>query len=139
MSQFEWTDKLSVGDAAIDKDHRELFELVQELAEADLSDGFVLGLIGRLEEYTEKHFSREEALMRAYAYPGLDDHVEKHRMFSEWLKTVEMTYRRAAESPFEISDLVNAFLGNWLVEHIMKEDMMYRDFIAGRKNAPKGG
>lgn len=129
MTQFKWTNALSVGDAEIDHDHQELFCLVKDLADADLSDGFLLGIIGRLEKYTEYHFGREEELMKQYDFPRIDDHMEKHKMFVEWLQTVEMTYRRSPESPFLISDLVNDFLGNWLVEHIMNEDMQYRDFI----------
>jgi hemerythrin len=129
MSKFEWTTALSVGDEAIDHDHQELFSLVKDLADADLSDSFLLGIIGRLEKYTQYHFAREEELMRKYNFSGIEDHIQKHKMFVEWLHTVQLTYRRSAESPFQISDLVNDFLGNWLVEHIMNEDMKYRDFI----------
>lgn len=129
MSDFKWTTALSVGDQDIDHDHQELFALLDELADADLSDSFLLGLIGRLEKYTEYHFSREEEYMKKYDFPDLEAHLEKHHLFVEWLKTVELTYRRAAESPFQISDLVNDYLGTWLTEHIMVEDMKYRDFI----------
>lgn len=129
MSQFEWNKALSVGDDAIDDDHKELFSLLNELAEADLADSFLLGILGRLEGYTQYHFTREEELMARVGYPGMQDHIAKHRMFVEWLDTVKKTYQRSAESPFQLADLVNDFLGSWLVEHIMKEDMQYRDFI----------
>ncbi len=132
MSEYKWTTALSVGDPEIDNDHQELFALVDEMVDADLSDSFLLGIIGRLEKYTEYHFAREEDYMRENGYPGLAEHIEKHKLFVEWLKTVEQTYRRAAESPFQIADLVNDFLGTWLVEHIMHEDMQYRDFIVQR-------
>ncbi|WP_028880435.1 bacteriohemerythrin [Terasakiella pusilla] len=129
MSDFKWTTALSVGDNEIDHDHQELFALVDELADADLSDSFLLGLIARLEKYTEYHFAREEEYMKQHAFPDLEDHLEKHHLFVEWLKTVEKTYRRSAESPFQIGDLVNDYLGNWLTEHILVEDMKYRNFI----------
>ena len=129
MPNITWTNALSVGDEAIDHDHQELFSLVNDLADADLSDSSLLGLIGRLEEYTEYQFAREEEFMREYDFPGLEEHIAKHKMFVEWLHTVELTYRRSAESPFQISDLVNDFLRTWLVDHIMNEDMKYRDFI----------
>lgn len=137
MSEFKWTNALSVGDEEIDHDHQELFALVDELADADLSDSFLLGLIGRLEKYTEYHFAREEEYMKKHDFPDLEDHLEKHHMFVEWLKTVEMTYRRAAESPFQIGDLVNDYLGNWLTEHIMVEDMKYRDFVLDQMRKTK--
>lgn len=138
MSEYKWTSALSVGEDDIDHDHQELFSLLDALADADLSDSFLLGLIGRLEKYTEYHFSREEEFMRDHDYPELEDHIEKHKMFVEWIKTVEFTYRRVAESPFQIADLVNEYLGNWLTEHIMVEDMKYRDFILEKLRKKNG-
>ncbi|NVK18873.1 MAG: hemerythrin family protein [Methylocystaceae bacterium] len=129
MSEFKWTNALSVGDESIDHDHQELFALMDELADADLSDSFLLGIIGRLEDYTEYHFTREEEYMKLHDFPDLEEHIEKHKLFVEWLKTVEFTYRRSAESPFQIGDLVNEYLGVWLTDHIMVEDMKYRDFV----------
>lgn len=133
MSEYKWTDQLSVGDAHIDEDHKELFALINELAAADKAHGYLADIIGKLEKYANDHFSREEVLMREVEFPGFEHHVKEHQAFVEWLDTVKTTYRRAAESPFLISDLVNDFLEKWLVEHIMKEDMKYRDFILSRK------
>ena len=130
MSTFEWNEKLSVGDAAIDDDHKGLFDLIRELETANLTDGYLTDIISRLEDYAEGHFAREEALMKKMDFPDFDAHVVKHRAFTEWLDTVKTTYRRSAESPFQIGDMVNQFLRNWLVQHIMKEDMKYRDFMS---------
>ncbi len=130
MSFFEWNDKYSVGDAAIDADHKGLFDLIRELENANLTDGYLAEIIGRLEDYAAEHFAREEMLMKSMNYPDFDEHVKKHRAFVEWLETVKTTYRRAAESPFQIGDMVNHFLESWLTNHIMKDDMKYRDFMS---------
>ncbi|MCB9957489.1 MAG: hemerythrin family protein [Rhodospirillaceae bacterium] len=129
MAKLQWKSEYSVGNAAIDADHQGLFALVRELEDADMTDGFLDTIIWRLEEYAAGHFAREEAMMRKGGYPDLEEHMAGHRAFVEWLDTVKITYRRAAESPFEIGDMVNAFLERWLVEHILEEDMDYRDYI----------
>ena len=134
MSSYHWNQRLSVGDPDIDHDHQGLFDLVNELASADKTRGFMADIIVRLEQYANEHFAREEALMRSIGYPEYEQHLEKHRAFVEWLESVKTTYRRAAESPFLINDLVHDFLVEWLVDHIMKEDMKYRDYILSRKS-----
>lgn len=133
MAEFKWNQSFSVGDEAIDEDHQGLFALVSELQNADISDGFLADIIGRLEDYAAGHFAREETHMREMNFPGYDDHVREHEAFVEWIDTVKATYRRAPESVYHVSDSVNSFLQKWLTRHIMKEDMKYRDFAAGDK------
>jgi hemerythrin len=133
MSKFEWKPEYSVGNEAIDGDHRGLFALVRELEDADMSDGLLDTILARLEDYAEGHFAREEAYMQKVGYPNFNEHVKEHKAFVEWLETVQITYRRAAESPFVVGDMVNDYLERWLVEHILEEDMQYRDFIVSAK------
>ena len=129
METLDWKPEYSVGHPAIDADHKGLFALVRELREADMSDGLLTSILGRLEAYAEGHFAREEAMMRTGGYPDLDEHMAKHRVFVEWLDSVKKTYHRAAESPFQVGEAVNDFLQRWLVEHILEEDMQYRDYV----------
>lgn len=138
MSDFNWTAEYSVGNQAIDADHKELFALIDALETASMTDGFLSDILGKLEHYAKGHFAREEALMRRIEFPGYDEHVVEHRNFVEWLKTVKATYNRAAESPFQIGDLVNHFLRHWLVNHIIKEDMKYRDFMREKGSRSHG-
>lgn len=129
MVDSRWSDKYSVGDAAIDADHKGLFALINALRRADRAAIDVVGIIAKLEDYAAGHFAREEELMKKVGYPGLTQHAEEHERFVEWIDTVKRTYARAAESPFLIGDMVNDFLIEWLANHIMTEDMKYRDFI----------
>lgn len=133
MAEFQWTEAFSVGNGAIDADHQGLFALVAELQAADPGHVDLAEIIGRLEAYAAGHFAREEELMRNVGYPDYDAHLEEHESFTEWIHTVKRTYRLAAESPFHIGNAVNKHLADWLVNHIMKEDMKYRDFIVAQK------
>lgn len=135
MAQYIWKQSLSVGDDHIDDDHKELFALVNEMQTANRSRDFITGVIERLDKYAKEHFSFEEEYMRLAAYPDLEAHIKEHEVFNEWIYSVKTTYTRAPESPFLIGDLVNDFVSEWLVRHIMKVDMKYRDFIESQKDS----
>lgn len=131
MNDFTWDERLRIGDPAIDADHQGLFALVDELEHGTKGETDLANIIARLEDYAEEHFAREEALMQRIGFPGMETHIAEHRRFEEWLDTVKATYRRAAESPFQLADMVNDFLEKWLVNHIMKEDMKYSEYMDG--------
>ncbi|GAB4349133.1 MAG: hypothetical protein Kow006_10460 [Gammaproteobacteria bacterium] len=133
MTRYQWSEAFSVGDEAVDRDHKGLFSLVEELRESDPTLINPADIIGRLSDYAQHHFAREEALMRKAGYPGYEEHIKAHRSFVDWLERVELAYRQASTSSFLIGDLVNEFLAKWLTEHILSEDMRYRDYIAGKK------
>lgn len=130
---IKWTSDLSVGDHSIDDDHKELFSLVDELHSADMSHDYINSILDRLKAYTQGHFAREELYMKQAGFPGLEDHLKEHESFIEWLETIRSTYARFPQSPFIFGDSVNGYLQRWLRQHILEEDMKYRDFILAQK------
>ena len=71
---IQWREKLSVGDNAIDDDHKHLLCLlngVEVLLKRHVSRDAILAFIDELTEYTSLHFSREEAVMFESNYPRL--------------------------------------------------------------------
>lgn len=130
----QWTEDLSVGDKDIDGDHIGLFNLIDALSRAEMSHANLNAILDQLKLYTEEHFSKEELHMRKMHFPGLEEHIKLHREFEEWLSTIRSMYARFPQSPFIIGDSVNSYLQRWLKEHILEEDMKYRDFIIAQKN-----
>ncbi len=128
--RLTWSSELSVGDDSIDDDHKELFDLINALEAADISHDYINRILDQLKKYTLEHFSKEEEYMQKCNYPELKEHAREHRMFIEWLETIRSTYARFPQSPFVIGDLVNDYLQKWLRNHILQEDMKYRDFMA---------
>jgi len=129
MNNVVWNDDLSVSNDDIDDDHKGLFELINDLANADMSHDYINLIIDRLKKYTVEHFTREEEYMASIGYPGFEEHLAQHEEFKEWLETIRSTYARFPQSPFIIGDSVNSYLLRWLRNHILTEDMKYRDFI----------
>ncbi len=133
--KIAWTSDLSVGDHSIDDDHKGLFALIDELCRADMSHDYINAILDRLKAYTRGHFVREEVYMKKAGFPEFDQHLAQHESFVEWLEAIRATYARFPQSPFIIGDSVNGYLQRWLRQHILEEDMKYRDFILGQRNS----
>lgn len=118
----------------IDKEHARLFELVQETHELlnndilmDKTDQLT-DLISELINYTRTHFSHEEAYMDSIQYPHIAEHSVQHRQFES--KLLEFDLDSIADDFDEQNEAVQHlldFLVNWLINHIMKVDMLYTE------------
>ena len=127
MPIVEWTEELSVGVPALDRDHRHLIELLNQLHDVirrnDASE-VVGAVLVELAHYTAHHFAAEEELMARAGFPGLDAHRRTHAMLRQRVHDYEMEYR---DSPRNViaAELFD-FLCDWLIHHIKTEDMEYR-------------
>lgn len=78
---IEWREKMSVGNESVDKDHRNLIELVNSFERSmdtfDTTGNFIVAL-KQLEEYSKQHFDREEMYQELIGYPGLEQHRISH-------------------------------------------------------------
>ena len=83
MGAITWRRQLSVGQPAIDDDHKHLIEYLNELDAALAAPRFqpvrVAKILIKLLEYTKEHFAREERIMQIVHYPKFDEHVAMHR------------------------------------------------------------
>ena len=129
MKRLEWKPSYSVNNDAVDKDHKGFFKLAQELGESQPSRELFGDVLERLEQYATDHFAREEALMTIIKYPGLDAHIKSHKTFIDWLAVATRRYHSSAEEETDMGRQITEFVENWLVEHILKEDMRYRDYV----------
>lgn len=132
MSFFPWSEEYSVHLRVIDNDHKDLVATVNALHDA-IRNGSAKGeighIIGNLAHYVDDHFTREEALMEAYDYPGLADHKRIHRHLTRMVYAIRTVF---ASKPMEIDPAkLLRFLKDWLVHHIVEEDRKYVPFLRG--------
>jgi hemerythrin len=129
MAFFEWSDKLSVGIPAVDRDHRRIIDCVNQLHDAVIAEGdckVLDSLLSRLIAVTEDHFLREEIIWEGARYIDLDRHKEQH---ADLLKTAhdfqaKFRARRVALS----MDIMRALHG-WVSNHILVSDRDAADTI----------
>ncbi|MEQ9488808.1 MAG: bacteriohemerythrin [Alphaproteobacteria bacterium] len=129
---MEWSEKYSVGIRLIDNDHRELFDVVNALAqhvEDDAASIHLSQITERLSRYVKEHFQREEKLMRDYAYPDLAAHHMKHL---EFVRVILAIRKIEQDCPEKLDpDKLLLYLSKWLRMHIMQTDRQYLPYLTG--------
>ncbi|HEY6896065.1 MAG TPA: bacteriohemerythrin [Rhodocyclaceae bacterium] len=126
MNLLTWNDYLATGVDIIDQQHRGLMDLVNETSaklnsSAGLSPEEIQSLLSYLLDYAAVHFSTEEALM---ALGGLDSrHTERHHeTHARFVQQVSDMIAGLKHGSTLSGEQLVAFLGNWLIYHILGED-----------------
>ena len=129
MPMIEWNDNLFVNVKEIDRQHKELVNMLNYLNDAMISgvDNIAaIELIEKMKDYAAYHFSTEETLMDQYQYPGISDHKHQHEEFSKKIVQVE-TDSKNRKSAISM-DILN-FLCDWVVTHVSETDKKLGDFL----------
>jgi len=124
-----WNDRYSVGVGAFDSQHKRLFTLINDVHEAMAmaSERERMGIIlGELIDYTAKHFTEEEELMKKTGYEGYEEHHEKHTALVNEVLAFKNDFDSGAA---EVDLKLMSFLKGWLSKHIMGTDMRYKKFF----------
>ncbi|WP_020586541.1 bacteriohemerythrin [Desulfobacter curvatus] len=124
-----WGRRLALGIPEVDKQHKELVSMVNELHRAmrmKMGNQEAGSILTRLANYTVYHFEYEEKLFDTHGYPDTPNHKKIHKdLVAKVLAfTKEFEEGRAALS----MDLMK-FLTDWLKNHIMKTDKAYAPFL----------
>jgi hemerythrin-like metal-binding protein len=128
MSVIVWQPQLSVGIVEFDDDHKKLIDLINALWEANQTQGggaVVKRVLGELAEYVRIHFEREETLFARWGYPGAAGHGESHRRLTATVSELGAKNVGGARLGDEVFD----FLRDWLIKHILGEDMIYASYF----------
>ena len=121
----EWKESWSVGNEDLDNDHKRLVGIINRVSNAEDSGEDVVWVLNDLKEYANLHFRCEEELMEAAQIPGLEEHKQAHRMFVEWLTSLQRTVN-LPEARYILFEAANEYLRDWLGKHILSTDMQYK-------------
>lgn len=132
---LQWREQLSVGNDLIDSDHKQLIEIInradqhlQAMSRAGLQDA-----LDQLSKYSRVHFSLEEKIAEAVGYTGMAHIHASHETLLQNLGQVAQEigehWDAAAAAHF------GQFLRDWLVNHVIKEDMLLKPFL--KKHSPR--
>lgn len=126
-----WDTALETGHPLIDRQHRELIELVDDLETAELGSrgqDEVRRVLERIMDFAAFHFLAEEDLMIEVGYPPgpREEMIAQHREFTAYARLRVLEYRRSGD----VSVLpLKGFLENWLTVHEFGLDRILVDFI----------
>ncbi|MBT3046399.1 MAG: bacteriohemerythrin [gamma proteobacterium symbiont of Ctena orbiculata] len=119
---FVWDAKFSVGIVEIDRQHKALMDMANELKfelDGKRSIKTARRILKGLIDYTATHFSYEEQLMDQTRYSEAEAHKELHRKLVDDV----MGYNeRIEQGDEEVLGELMAFIKGWLIEHIQKTD-----------------
>lgn len=128
---MEWTKALSVGHTKVDLQHKELIDNIEKIKELDpnnINPREIDNLLNFIMNYTIKHFSEEEELLKKWNYPDIESHHTIHEAFKKEIGNCIVNLRNKNYSKIYLSSL-KVKLSSWLVSHIMNEDKKYIKYI----------
>lgn len=126
MVFIEWTEKLSVNVKKIDKQHQELFAIIQKAYDASVfekkkSKITLNRVFNDLIEYVRVHFSTEEKYFDKCGYEFAGEHIAEHLKYIQ--KTLEL--KRRFDKEEDITKEFLDFLKTWWLSHVKIHDMKY--------------
>ena len=123
-----WKDSYRLGIDIIDKEHRKLFNMVEETANIVKESKYdvIRAVKCReamvfLQAYVILHFSHEEEYMEQIAYPHLAEHRALHEEFKSRVAEQEEKLEKANYADEVVLESVH-MLEMWLIHHVLSED-----------------
>jgi hemerythrin len=129
MEPIEWSEGFSVGVILFDEQHRRLIDMLNRMIKdptASTRSETVADVLWDMTRYALEHFKAEEDLMTEHDYPHLAEHRRRHRSFQE--KAAMLSVATAEGHPSVPRELLE-YLQQWLIRHILQEDMAFKPFF----------
>lgn len=130
MEKISWSPDFSVGILEIDRQHKELINLINKSIESINSVRnveIVAEILSEMVSYANYHFETEEQYMREHNYPDYLIQKEQHSQFVE--KNIFLCKDLINDPLDVVSAEILSHLENWLENHILESDMKYKSFF----------
>ena len=134
IEDLEWDDKYLTGISAIDRDHKNLFIILQQLNNPRAGTVDFADLFDRMVNYVDTHFAAEEDIMLSLGYPDLENHRIAHKELAATVHRMADLYHTDAGAVSH--DEVLGFVTNWLGNHVLTVDMDYVPYLKGGGEKP---
>jgi len=132
---FPLEPKYLVGIDVLDRQHKEIVDLVNELYGAVVAKKSVnlnLELLTRLVKAAKTHFATEEQVLRTRSCPDYLRHKAAHEGLERSLSELRgQIARRKRELTIEYVELMKL----WLIDHLAEFDLEYAKFLANQNPA----
>ncbi len=129
MVLMVWKDSYSVHVESIDKQHKKLISLINDLDESLTENRVkenVARVLAQLSEYTAVHFKHEEEIFERHKYQFEKEHVHQH---DDLVRQVGEFKKRLIDNDEDVGEELLSFLLFWLGNHIKTIDRLYIPFM----------
>ena len=125
---YEMKPEFFTGIALIDNEHRQLFDYANQIYDLlhaefvpDKYDNIV-DILGKLRDYTKKHFADEEAYMESIQYKKIFTQKIQHQAFIDELDKLDLDEISELDNQEETIGNLLSFVTDWLIHHILEVD-----------------
>ena len=131
----EWSENYATGIKLIDKQHRELVSLTNELYRACTTGDEEIGTVfkeamSRMVEYVRFHFNAEQELLHRINFPDYPEHKRQHESLVKDILEAAKHYNEGMN--FVPNNFVRT-LKDWVFGHIAVSDKIYTSYVAEQK------
>ena len=128
MSFIEWDKKYSVNVREIDKQHKQIISILNDIKDLHKKEKprDIEKIITKLINYIEHHFSTEEKYLIKHKYPDFQKHKLEHDKFIAKVSEYQKNY--IIHNSIAMASLFN-FVWDWFAHHILVMDKLYQLFI----------
>jgi len=128
---FQWNMYMATGVPEIDKQHKDIFQRINEFVNAIMNETEsenIETLLNFLKSHATAMFQTEEKLLQDRKYPDLVVHKAQHDYFIRTLEALKRDHEAGTAGDKFTSD-VHQRVCNWITIHLSKTDMQWVNFL----------
>jgi hemerythrin len=129
MTGIVWNNAYNIGIPEIDSQHKELIGIINDLTQAHLNSLgqiAVAGILSRLVDYANYHFSIEEQMQTEYKYPHLGKNKTEHK---EFIGKLDELKKDVDNNNLLLLIKTMDFLKDWMITHILGTDKEFSEYL----------
>ncbi len=130
MAKLELTSSFVLENEIIDKDHRRLIEIANDIVKA-LDGGKredCPRLVADFVDFAKKHFAREEEFLTKIGYPDVEEISGQHLGLNDKMDTMLELCETVGESQLA-RDSLRRELIYFLMDDVINEDLEFKSFL----------
>lgn len=130
MAKIEWREDFSVGNAAIDREHKHLIKEINDLYELLLQSTDTLKietLLSDIQADISAHFAFEELLMSEAGFAEYEDHKKDHETLLDQINDMVFSF---SEDPETGRQLLKDQMSDWFARHFVTFDARLHSQLA---------
>lgn len=132
LVHFEWNSEWESGDKELDKQHREILEIGNNLIFMLLSGEKIEKTMNQLDillKHVIKHFDYEERIIKETGYEDYDEHSKTHRNLVEKLFQLRKSYQTGE---LKSSEFFSFIVDDVVVGHVLHSDLEFFPYIQNK-------
>lgn len=123
--RLQWNNEWNSGNEEVDREHKELLELLNDLINSAIMEMDFEKSLGKLDiliDKTLKHFDREEEILKSIAYKDYEKHSKIHKNLIGKVFQLKQCYENRELNP---SAFFSFLADDIVIGHLINEDMQF--------------